>query len=61
MCVVSPLLELFTIGRGGRADRGWGIGMGFLVSRWKCEFWHQREIGGRVVSVMCWEWGIGCG
>ena len=61
MWVVSPLVELFSIGRGGGADRGWGICMGFLVSRKELEFWHQREIGGRVVSVMSWDLGIGCG
>ena len=61
MRVAFPLVELFSIGRGGGADRGWGIGMGCLVSRRKCEFWHQREIDGRVVSVMRWDLGIGCG
>ena len=30
MQVAFPLVELFSIGRGGGADRGWGIDMGCL-------------------------------
>ena len=30
MRVAFPLVELFSIGRGGGADRGWGIDMGCL-------------------------------
>ena len=52
MRVGFPLLVWFRIGRGGGAVRGWGIGTLCVVRRWKCEFWHQREIGGMVEFVM---------
>ena len=51
MRVGCPFFVSFSIGRGGGAVRGCGIGSGCDVSRWKWEFSHHREIGRMVVWV----------